>query len=70
MCKGHWRVGPVGGQQAKLPGRLAPPCSLPRVFLAVTLSKRWWNGTRDLELVEAAPHVWLATWLGRPANTW
>jgi hypothetical protein len=36
-------------------GRPAPLCSLPWVSLVVTLSKRWWNGTRGLESVEAAP---------------
>jgi hypothetical protein len=36
----------------------------------VMLSKRWWNGTRGLELVEATPHGRSVMWLRRPANTW
>jgi hypothetical protein len=39
-------------------------------FLGVTLSKRWWNGTQGLELVEAATHGRPAMCLGRQANTW
>jgi hypothetical protein len=40
------------------------------VSLAVTLSKRRWNGTRDLESVEVMLDGRPATWLGQPANTW
>jgi hypothetical protein len=70
MCKGHRHVGLVGGPPAKLPGWPTPLCSLPRVSLAVTLSKRWWKGTRGLESVEAMFDEQPAKWLGRPANTW
>jgi hypothetical protein len=70
MCKGHWCVGPVGGQPAKLPGRPAPLCSLTWVSFVVTLSKTRWNGTRGLESVETTLDGRSATWLGWPANTW
>jgi hypothetical protein len=62
MCKGHQHVGPMGGQQAKLPGQPTPLCSLPLVSLVVTLSKRQLNGTRGQESVEAVLDGW-------PANT-